>query len=260
VHRIALPENDEAAAKYVREAVQAYPELYFSRLVVLGEGDSEQVVLPRVLAAAGIAEDDASVSVVPLGGRHVNHLWRLLSELEIPYVTLLDLDSGRYQGGWGRVRNALRKVNEVSEKPPFNEARIDALPAWDADREFPVFNPAKGAVAALEKRNVFFSEPVDLDLMMLDAFPDAYQVERVEPEESTIVAVLGKNHVNEHRIGDELLKLFADYHKKFDLKSKPATHLAALSNLSDEDLLAGVPDVVGRLVERVTERLVGLPE
>jgi hypothetical protein len=57
------------------------PELYFSRLVVLGEGDSEQVVLPRVLAASGIAEDDASVSVVPLGGRHVNHFWRSLNEL-----------------------------------------------------------------------------------------------------------------------------------------------------------------------------------
>ncbi len=260
VHRIVLPENDEVAAKYVREAVQAYPELYFSRLVVLGEGDSEQVVLPRVLAAAGIAEDDASVSVVPLGGRHVNHFWRLLSELKIPYVTLLDLDSGRHQGGWGRVRNAMRKVNECSDNPPFDKAKIDALPSWDTDCEFPIFNPASGAVAELEKRSVFFSQPVDLDIMMLDAFPNAYQVERAGPEESTIVAVLGKNHVNQHRFGDELLTLFADYHQKFDLKSKPATHLAALSNLSDEDLLAGPPDVIGRLVERVREKLAELPE
>ena len=63
--------------------------------LVLGEGDSELVVLPRILAAAGIAEDDASVSVVPLGGRHVNHFWRLLNELQIPHATLLDLDAGR---------------------------------------------------------------------------------------------------------------------------------------------------------------------
>ncbi|MCU1646801.1 MAG: hypothetical protein JWN03_7076 [Nocardia sp.] len=55
IRRIVLPKDDQAAAKYVREAVEAYPELYFSRLVVLGEGDSEQVVLPRVLAAAGKA-------------------------------------------------------------------------------------------------------------------------------------------------------------------------------------------------------------
>ena len=124
VRRIILPDDDQEAAKYVREAVQAYPELYFSRLVVLGEGDSEQVVLPRVLAASGVAEDDASVSVVPLGGRHVNHFWRLLNGLEIPFVTLLDLDSGRFQGGWGRVRNALRQVNKINATPPFKKEAI----------------------------------------------------------------------------------------------------------------------------------------
>lgn len=259
VHRIVLPDDDEVAAKYVREAVQAYPELYFSRLVVLGEGDSEQVVLPRVLAASDVAEDDASVSVVPLGGRHVNHFWRLLNELEIPYVTLLDLDSGRYHGGWGRVRNALRQVNAVSAKP-FLEEKIDALPKWNDDRDFPVYKPDRGPVMALERRNVFFSHPVDLDLMMLKAYPNAYEVKPVEPDESTIVAVLGKRHTNEARLGDDLLELFDDYHAKFDLKSKPATHLAALSTLTDEELLDGLPDVLSRLVERVRERLAELPE
>ncbi len=265
VHRIVLPEDDEVAAKYVREAVHAYPELYFSRLVVLGEGDSEQVVLPRILAAAGVAEDDASVSVVPLGGRHVNHFWRLLSELDIPYVTLLDLDSGRHQGGWGRVRNALEQVNAVTTDPPFKKESIAALPKWDDDDVFPLLEDPKykarrGPVAALEARGVFFSQPVDLDLMMLDAYPDAYKVSPAEPDESTIVAVLGRNHVNETRLGDHLLGLFDDYHAKFDLKSKPASHLAALSTLTDEQLLEGLPAVLGRLVERVQAKLAELPE
>lgn len=264
VHHIVLPKDDEVAAKYVREAVQAYPELYFSRLVVLGEGDSEQVVLPRVLAAAGIAEDDASVSVVPLGGRHVNHFWRLLSELEIPYVTLLDLDAGRHQGGWGRVRYALHRINDVSEKP-FKVAKIDGLPKWNDDRDFPQINDSKHSAGraplkALEQRDVFFSQPVDLDMMLLEAFPEEYEVDPTEPEDSTIVAVLGKGHVNEHRLGDDILELFADYHAKFNLKSKPATHLAALSDLSDKELLDGLPDVLSRLVDRVRQKLVELPE
>lgn len=72
IKHIELP-ADEPAQKFVREGVQAFPELYFSRLVVLGEGDSEEIVLPRLLAARGILTDDASISVVPLGGRHVNH-------------------------------------------------------------------------------------------------------------------------------------------------------------------------------------------
>jgi putative ATP-dependent endonuclease of OLD family len=265
VHRIVLPEDDQAAGKYVREAVQAYPELYFSRLVVLGEGDSEQVVLPRILAASGVAEDDASVSVVPLGGRHVNHFWRLLNELEIPYVTLLDLDSGRHQGGWGRVRNALRQVNAVSAEPPFKKESINALPKWNDDHDFPQLDDPKyqagrGPIAALERRDVFFSHPVDLDLMMLDAYPDAYDVDPVEPDESTIVAVLGKSHANEARLGEDILELFDDYHAKFDLKSKPATHLAALSTLTDKELLEGLPAVLSRLVERVQEKLAELPE
>jgi putative ATP-dependent endonuclease of the OLD family len=263
--RILLPEDDEVAAKYVREAVQAYPELYFSRLVVLGEGDSEQVVLPRILAASGIAEDDASVSVVPLGGRHVNHFWRLLNELEIPHVTLLDLDAGRHQGGWGRVRYALRQLNAASAKPPFRNERIDALPKWDDDHDFPELDdpkyaPGRGPIETLERRDVFFSHPVDLDLMMLDAYPDAYEVDPVEPGESTIAAVLGRKHANESRLDDELLNLFDDYHVKFDLKSKPTTHLAALSKLTNEELLEGLPDVFGRLVERMQEKLVELPE
>lgn len=139
VHRIVLPNDDEAASKYVREAIQAYPELYFSRFVILGEGDSEQVVLARILAAAGIAEDDASVSVVPLGGRHVNHFWRLLNELQIPHATLLDLDAGRYHGGWGRVRNALRQINKVRPET-FKETSIGKLPKWNDAQDFPALD------------------------------------------------------------------------------------------------------------------------
>lgn len=33
-----MPPEEEEAYKFVREAVHAFPELYFSRLVVLGEG------------------------------------------------------------------------------------------------------------------------------------------------------------------------------------------------------------------------------
>jgi hypothetical protein len=32
-------------------------------------------------------------------GRYVGHFWKLLTELEIPHATLLDLDLGRVHGG-----------------------------------------------------------------------------------------------------------------------------------------------------------------
>jgi len=260
VRRIVLPTNNAETAKYVREAVLAFPELYFSRLVVLGEGDSEQIVLPRVLAAAGIAEDDASVAVVPLGGRHVNHFWRLLNELEVPHVTLLDLDSGRYQGGWGRVSNALKQYNRLNPGT-FTDEQMERIPKWDAPLDFPVYEDSYGPIYALEQKGVYFSNPVDLDLMMLQAFPDAYGVETVgTPDEDTIAAVLGKSHANEEHLPEDVFELFGDYHRLFDLKSKPASHLQAMAALTNEKLLADLPGVLQRLVGDVRVKLEALPE
>ncbi|MEZ5636115.1 MAG: hypothetical protein R3E92_03170 [Burkholderiaceae bacterium] len=75
VKSIELP--TDADRWFDAAGIQAFPELYFSRLVILGEGDSEQIVLHATAGARGILADDASISVAPLGGRHVNHLWRL---------------------------------------------------------------------------------------------------------------------------------------------------------------------------------------
>lgn len=111
VRRITLPEEVDEAHKYVREAVKAYPELYFARMVILCEGDSEEIVLPRLCELAKVSVDPSFVSIVPLGGRHVNHFWRLLTDLSIPYVTLLDLDRERETGGWARVKYVLDQLS-----------------------------------------------------------------------------------------------------------------------------------------------------
>lgn len=259
VRSIVMPAGTDEAAKYVREAVLAYPELYFARLVVLGEGDSEQVVLPRVLAAAGIAEDDASVCVVPLGGRHVNHFWRLLERLGIPYVTLLDLDCGRYQGGWGRISYAAKQVNAF--KPgTFTSESVAKIPKWNADKEFPSYEEGKGALHTFEELGVFYSSPLDLDLMLLEAYPDAYGVTAAEPDEDTKKAVLGKSMANVDRLDEAHLDLFDEYQKQFKLGSKPPSHLLALAELNDEALMADLPSPLFRLVTAVQERLEKLPE
>lgn len=95
VKALTLPEDDAEASNYVRLAVRSYPELYFARFVILAEGDSERVVLPRLAEAKGVPLDPSFVPVVPLGGRYVSHFWRLLTDLGIPYATLLDFDIGR---------------------------------------------------------------------------------------------------------------------------------------------------------------------
>jgi putative ATP-dependent endonuclease of OLD family len=115
-------------------------------------------------------------------------------------------------------------------------------------------------VKRLEGHGDFFSHPVDLDLMMLAAFGDAYGTEPRQPDEKTVVAVLGKQHVHEGRIDSATQNLFDDYHEHFDLKSKPAAHLAGLAQIPNEELLEALPDVLVRLVSAVSNRLDSLPE
>jgi len=263
ITRIQLPEEADEAHKFVREAVQAFPEIYFSRLVVLGEGDSEEIVLPRIFRAKGAPVDESAVTIAPLGGRHVNHFWRLLSALQIPYLTLLDLDVARHQAGWGRIKNV---NDQLAKFEPTKVLPEDwALPKWNADdtpvRTHHCFGDEKlNIFAELEKRDVFFSFPLDLDFALLLAYPDAYSVEEEVPDEQTINAVLGKSHNDSSQYSKDELKLFGTYHQRFKLGSKPAAHIDALAKLSDAELLARMPKPLGRLADAVIAKLLELPE
>lgn len=263
IARVVLPRNEDTA-KYVREGVQAFPELYFSRFVILGEGDSEEVVLPRLLSARGILTDDASISIVPLGGRHVNHFWRLLHGLGIPHATLLDLDLARYQGGWGRIKYAAKQLLKYGdiENADIEEDDIEGIPSWDSEQG--VLIDDDGWIERLKERGVFFSSPLDLDFMMIEAFAEVYQVdddEREEPDEATLKAVLGKKHDTvEDQYTDEQLELFDAYHRRFKLGSKPAWHIRAMAAIDDPELAADMPTVMTALFDYVEAALEGLPE
>lgn len=269
VSTIQMPPKSNEARKFVQEAVEAFPELYFARLVILGEGDSEQVVLPRLLEAKGLSADLNCISVVPLGGRHVNHFWRLLSALGIPYVTLLDLDTARYQAGWGRIRYAFAQLLEhptprVRETGMADKDPDLIVPAWDDGNELVNSGElGRAFLDWLEDCGVYFSAPLDLDFAMLSAYPNAYRLKNDNvgnPEADTLGAVLGKNRVLETQYSAEESALFAEYHRMFQNGSKPVQHLDALSNLTDAELLVGLPPVMGRLIDAVKSRLSELPE
>lgn len=263
VKSIVMPPSGSEAYKFVREGIQAFPELYFSRLVIFGEGDSEEIVLPRLLQARGILADDASVSVVPLGGRHVNHFWRLVNDLGIPHVTLLDLDLARHAGGWGRVRYVIQQLLKFSPTDgALTQAHLDGLPKWNGEIGF--LNDDQKWTSYLEGRGIFFSTPLDLDFMMLLQYPEAYGIDvdddLEEPDETTIASVLGKSHDDEDQYSEEQLSYFDQYQAKFKLGSKPAEHLKALAQLADEELIENLPPVFDRLLDMVESKLEGIPE
>jgi len=112
----------------------------------------------------------------------------------------------------------------------------------------------------LEEKGVFFSAPLDLDYSMLVAFPHAYEVVKEKADESTIKAVLGKSYHNVSQYSEDEQQLFSTYHRSFKLGSKPAAHIEALAKLSNADLLANMPESLGRLANAVIAKLEELPE
>jgi hypothetical protein len=176
--------------------------------------------------------------------------------LQIPYLTLLDLDVARYAAGWGRIKyvNDQLSLYEPSKVLPSDHV----IPKWnDATHKVRDYD---NYLAALEERDVYFSYPMDLDFAMLLSFPKAYGVEEVEPDEATIKAVLGKAHHDASQYSKVEQKLFNTYHQRFKLGSKPAAHIDALAQLTDEELLADMPSSLNRLADAVIAKLAELPE
>lgn len=141
--------------------------------------------MPRLAEALDFPIDRSFVAMVPLGGRHVNHLWRLLSDLAIPYATLLDLDWGRDGGGWGRIKTTCEQLLAVGRTPTevfgaeLGVAEIAARLAELAARDPRDTAALQQSINALRSFGVFFAAPLDLDYSMLTAFLAAYQ--QLEP-------------------------------------------------------------------------------
>ncbi len=255
VRELALPDGQQEVGRYVRLAVRAYPELYFARFVILVEGDSERIVIPRVAEAMGIPLDPSFVPVVPLGGRHVEHFWHLLEDLGIPYATLLDLDWGRAHGGHKtalRVAKLLKSFDKHVPDDLFELSKDDSAMGTNI----------KSVLDHFEKYHVFFSCPLDLDFAMLRTFPNAYH-ESVQgghgpklntPIDKVKYMVLGSDSKQDlyQTCFDES---FVWYRYLFLQRSKPDIHLSALSRLSNEDLATRSPPVLRRLVRHVSERI-----
>ena len=278
---IALPDSAEEASKFVREAIMAYPELYFGKFVILAEGPSEEVVLPRIASATGFEMDSSFVSVVPLGGRHVNHFWRLLAGLQIPHATLLDLDAGRQTGGWARIkyvcqqllwngtaRNELLQFEDGKQTYEITEEELKTL----QNRKLNGSDIRKW-LNHLEGFGVFFSTPLDFDWAMLCRFPDAYK--NLDGQYGPTIPAEGSHGRDEYirraidvavgndedsigiylNLASEKKELFAWYRYLFLSRSKPTTHILALAAIEEEELCEKAPPQLIRLLGNCREAL-----
>jgi predicted ATP-dependent endonuclease of OLD family len=286
---IVLPKKEDESHKYVKEAIKAYPELYFSSLVVLGEGDSEEILIPKFLGLYMDDLDTVGISVVPLGGRHVNHFWKLLNQLNIPFITLLDLDRERDGGGWGRIKYTIKQlINNgvgrselliVEGDKILSDEELEKMHEWNQDG----YEHIGGWIEVLARYNVYFSNPLDIDFLMIEKFLDAYletlevnegpliKIEENESQkrihelnaqekqtsayqeriESDVRRALKKNGGDGHTYTEKQRELMVWYSYFFLTRGKPVTHLQALNYISDEDIQANIPEVFINIAEKV---------
>ena len=303
VSDIQLPQAIDESYKYIKGAIQAYPELYFAKLVVLGEGDSEELLLPKFFDLLGLEIDSSQISVVPLGGRHVNYFWKLLNALRIPHITLLDFDNERYGGGWGRIQYAIKQLilngvakeklvtvtTESQKSRVLDDDEIDKIKDWKIDR--PDNQLLEGWIKMLEKFNVFFSAPLDIDFLMLQHYRKYYlgmlsskegpvisyadsggnckkvkltdldRIDKLQFEglEKRIVEAKIATLKDKSGPGDSFTReekeLMIWYQYFFLGRGKPTTHMQFLSSISDDELTRNLPAVFEKIVNRAEELL-----
>lgn len=293
VSGIQLPQAIDESYKYIKGAIQAYPELYFAKLVVLGEGDSEELLLPKFFDLLGKEIDSSQISIVPLGGRHVNYFWKLLNSLKIPYITLLDFDNERYGGGWGRIKyisQHLYKLNTEFQEW-FNTQGLDFNEIGARECESMEDKRLINWFYKLEEFNVYFSSPLDIDFLMLQHYKEHYldmlsskegsvvsyadsggnskkvkltdldcidklQLEGLEKriEEAKIATLKDKSGPGDSFTSKEK-ELMIWYQYFFLGRGKPTTHMQFLSSISDDELKRNLPHVFEKMVRRAEELL-----
>ncbi|MFC1867665.1 ATP-dependent endonuclease [Thermodesulfobacteriota bacterium] len=268
VRKLRLPTGDAEASQYLRLAIRAYPELYFARFVILAEGESEKLVIPRIAEAMGISLDPSFVPIVPLGGRYCMHFWTLLSDLKIPYATLLDFDIGRAHGGAKIIRSIAENLTAIgidlndNPKAIIDEIDPNAIDDLEDDDLWQDYEDNQW-VQALEDEGVFLSDPLDLDFAMLEAFPDAYKHPNPggQGPHKSAKALENAKAVTLKTDGDATLyeknydEAFRWYPYLFLHRSKPDTHLAALTRITDEQLSKDAPPSLKSLIKHVKDAL-----
>lgn len=292
VKSLTLPneEKESEEFKFVKEAVLAYPELYFAKLVVLGEGDSEEIIIKKMIELKAQSVDSSEISIVPLGGRHVNHFWRLLNDLEIPFITLLDLDRERDGGGWGRIKYAIQQLTNIGHDKNLllkidagilSDKEFESMHTWDVTKT----EIMSGWVERLKDYDVYFSSPLDIDFVMLKSFKDKY-ISSLSSNEGPKIAGYGKIQnivinkdtetelatVYQARIDSDIRstlkqeggdgstyskeenELMIWYSYFFLGRGKPTTHLLLFSNNDDLEF-ESFPDCLKEFINRVIEKM-----
>jgi hypothetical protein len=175
----------------------------------------------------------------------------------------------RQGGGAGRIRTACKELLAIGvPRSPLLDTQNGVLTDEELDaleldpKDLPPW------LDELQKHNVFFSGPLDIDLLMLEAYPVAYKGVAVRgPQalkagtpaytarlEKAMRRVLGEDGGDGTTYAAQQQALFPWYTHLFLGRGKPSTHVLALASIDDKTIEATLPPVLKRLRERIAAK------
>jgi putative ATP-dependent endonuclease of the OLD family len=246
-----------------------------------------------MLKARGIDLDQNLISIVQIDGRFADDFWRLLSNLKIPFITLLDLDTEREHGDFKTIAYNLELLQHhgfISEdidlesgKKLFEDKVIDGMKSWEID-DLDSKGLLHGWAKVSEEFNLYYSYPLDFDLLMLESYPNEYKailksnegpripklgkirdIELDDKMPDEYVKRIEKSVENVLKSEDNIGKTYSDFQKKlmiwynyFFLDSgKPINHYKALQIILEKKSFSVLPPVIDRIILRIEEILFG---
>ena len=273
IKSIELPDETEEAFKYVKEAVRRYPELYFSKVVILVEGDSEVLIIPKIFETPDTSIDKDYISVVPLGGKYVNYFWKLLSSLKIPHITLLDFDI--YKKIIDPIEYVSKELVRYRDDVFIGKINLKNIKK-ESLKQQPLEIKLK-IIKILEKYNIFFSYPLDFDYLMLKSFADEYKkiYESKTPKGGEPNVIKHKEESDyEERLNKFIQSIFSSnfntkdsifstieekellaWHKYLFSDNKPTVHFLFLSQIDSDDFIERIPNVLKNIKNKINKIL-----
>ena len=148
-----------------------------------------------------------------------------------------------------------------TDKGQLSDADFADMHKWQGAEDVDLL---RGWIDGLKEHGVFFSEPLDLDLAMLAAFPAAYSKAipktggprtSVAKAAKVVLGTSGSKLTMYTGPYEDYPTHFPAYRYHFLTKSKPASHLAALTNISCSDLKSGMPSELAEVLAHIAQSL-----
>ncbi len=113
--------SDAARVRLAAEFDHERSEMFFARLVVLVEGQTERLALPFIFRAMGHDPDAEGIAIVEVGGKsNLPLAARLLHDLAIPFVVVFDADQGAASLALdAEIRRAAGPASAIRLQPDF---------------------------------------------------------------------------------------------------------------------------------------------